>query len=309
MRPLLIFAVILLLGVLAALLLSRDQPLPSIAQQDVDVAAEAATAPGREPDSPAPPIAPLPSEAWDLPLAPNLSAWRKAASREPVEAFVLADRLSQCALALVWSAENEQDLFERRRDAAKARGSTIEVLQQLDEEQAQASIRRADCNTLDVGYEAEMLGWYERAAREVQDVGLRSAARLAYARQAFIDFPSEADILARLDEAQRRRDLARAWLLAELESGNDQALRQWLSALGDGSPLFPRADPVTRHAWLFVEALRNARRQNGEAAELALWDEPQSGGWHTGDLSPEQIAAALEAGRAHHLRLFGPPGG
>lgn len=303
------FAIILLLGV-AVLLVPRDEQPPPIDQREVDPATEAVPLPGRELHPPAsPPVPPPPSEGRDLPIAPHLSAWREAARRNPAEAFDLATRLSQCVRVQAKSAEDELAEFNRQRHAAKERGDANRALQQLDELQAQALIRRTDCNALDAGYEAEMLAWYERAAREVQDAGLRSAARLAYVRQAFIDFPREADILARLEEAQRRRDLARAWLLAELESGNESALWAWLDALGDGSPLFPRAEPVTRHAWMFVEALRHARRQNGEAAALALWDEPQSGGWYTGDLSPEQIAAALEAGRANHLRLFGPPGG
>jgi hypothetical protein len=265
-------------------------------------------APGDETvvDAPAPD---RPSQGWEHPLTPNLAAWREAARREPGEAMALAVRLSQCLRPLALKEKDEEADFARRRRQARDRGDTEQILQRIDEQQAEARNRRADCMALDAGFKAEMLSWYERAAREADDAALRSNARLAYVRQAFVDFPGEADILARLDEAQRRRDLARAWLLDELEAGNERALEPWLDALHDASPLFPRADPVTQQAWGFVYQVRHARRGGGDAAARALWDDAQAGGWYTGQLTPEQIAAALEAGRAHYLRLFGPPGG
>lgn len=175
--------------------------------------------------SSSPPVAQAAGSTWrsdaGLAGAQAVSALRPLAEAGKAEAMSrMAQHLLNCAKWTSTSDETFQQIelsnfrseFNRNPEGEEEIGKVA-----ADTER---DIRyRDDCRTIDAGLVADRIDWLERAARAGDET-----ARRDYARWGLQDFPGREDILMNFEEVQRRRELARDFLLQSVAAGDCKAL-------------------------------------------------------------------------------------
>lgn len=307
----------LLLGVAACLVLSAcgDGPAGSIAvdlPRSADGSEAAAVAPPIPRGEQVPtPFDNDPDRFWMAPPAEVVAGLLpRAEAGDDEAAYILGSRLTGCARTLAGPGPRQRQRdYERELEEDDPGNLPADLLQARREattRRHEDALRRyEECAAVDDAHLAAGVAWLERAGRKGH-----AGARLAYATSALSDFESRGKLIANLEEARRRRPLARAWLEEALAAGNEQALNQYLRELGGGSGLYA-PDPEALIAYGYAQSLIYARRRDafsrrdragaaGDSFE-ALW---RDGPERYGDFTDARWQALVEQGREIYRRDF-----
>lgn len=195
---------------------------------------------------------------WIAPLSkvvPVLEARAKAGEAEA--AFVLGDRLSRChnvfdtRTPAIVIGEYEAELvalgLDPDSDADNVR------LHNLDNDTMSALDHHAECEAVRPAV-TRAASWLEQAAHAGH-----AAARISFATGGLAEYTSRGALIRNVEEAARRRALARQWLEAGIRAGDERALDRYLTAVRNGDLLYPR-DAHAAQVYGYAQQLLRARR-------------------------------------------------
>ena len=240
------------------------------------------------------------AEAWNLPLAdvePGLRAL--AATGDTAAAFALGSRAADCMKQL--REKTREELIEEQRDERRwidgldNRDSLAEVRKQNVEGRLRRELAYYD-DCAEVGEKrlSDYLVWLERAGR----AGHKSA-RIAYAAHAFGQWEKPLEMVADIEEAVRRRTLARTWLEDLVAAGNESALAAYVAALDGKNGLYAR-DEDKRAIHSYVLDLVQSRRIRGFDESWAAGPYiPSAPEW-----TPERVARIKSEGHRIYQEHF-----
>lgn len=318
-RRIAVLAVALLaigVGVGLTLVRKAQRPVPSLAARDRAATVELRRLLGDAKPLPIPPdLIPQTKEHawWNGPFAPVFGSLRAAAEAGDVSAaHVLGSRAADCMTMLrdktpasmladfqdeMHVEKGMSDRFDAKHLESRRQNIARQFAQQLD--------RYENCAAIGAARMADYLRWLERAG-----AAGNASARLRYVdalQAAYSD--DRGALIARIEEAGRRRALARTWLEELVRSGDESAFHTYSQAL-KGSWLY-REDYALAMAHAYALELAQARRMGNFQQR---WQEGMRG---YGDrLTPAQWAAASRRGREifmatlHHRPVWpngGPP--
>lgn len=209
--------------------------------------------------------------------------------------YVLGRRLAHCARLL--RERMPEVLLEEYRGMvaaeAKAPEPSVARRQNLARQYREELAAYQSCAKLGDQRASTFVRWLERAG-----LAGHRRARLAYVEYALDEYEKDdGHLAAHIEEAARRRRLARAWLEAELARGDEEALSLYIEALDGGSALYPR-DRFAAELHRYVLTLMRARRMGQFETAWAR------GPYRHSALTPAQWDEVARRGRALYARAF-----
>jgi len=200
------------------------------------------------------------AEVWNLPLADVEPGLRLlAASGDTAAAFALGSRAAGCMKRLR-EKTREELLDEQREELDDLNDPYVEPrLAEVRRQNVERRLRGAlayydDCAEVGEKRLSDYLAWLEKAGRAGH-----SSARIAYAQYAFDEWQKPLEMVADIEEAVRRRTLARTWLDELVAAGNESALIAYVAALDGRNGLYaPNEDKRAIYSYV-LDLVQNRR--------------------------------------------------
>jgi hypothetical protein len=226
---------------------------------------------------------------WQQPLASLHAELRALASAGDMQAaHVLGARSAHCVQVL--RKEAPEELTRRYEDdlehlAGRSPASTDVRRRNAERRLREGLDRYQDCLVVGLARAHEGVDWLERAGLAGND-----AARVDFAAHALAEYETRGALIADIEEASRRRQLARVWLEQGVRDGNEHALRRVTDSLAGGDGLYVR-DEASFQAHAYALQLVQGRRAG---TFQLLW---RDGPARYGPLTEAQWAEATARGR------------
>ncbi|GAB6194827.1 hypothetical protein [Lysobacter xanthus] len=239
-------------------------------------------------------VQPANRDWWNVPFAAEFEAMRAAArAGDASAAYALGSRAATCMRELREKSPasilaDYQDQLSLPEDIEKRLGPDHLAVRRRNtaNNTARELDRYENCAAIGAARMADYLQWLEQAGAAGS-----GAARLSYVsavQQAYSD--DRGALIAQIEEAGRRRTLAREWLDERIASGDESAFQLYANAL-EGSWLY-RADYVRAAAYGYALELAQQRRMGNFGQRWREGLRPY------GDrLTPAQWAEASRRGR------------
>jgi hypothetical protein len=278
---------------------SREQP-PDPGQPALEVAASPTPLPSVTPLSATPQVRiatsqygrpPARHEAswWHRPLADVHAELEALASAGDVDAaHVLGARAAQCGRTL---RDDHPKELARRYEAeleilAERHPSNDAALRNAQRGLQEGVGRYEDCAAFGMAGTRAGVAWLERAGRSGNE-----RARIAFVEHALDDYRTRGTLIANIEEASRRRQLAREWLDQGVRDGNELALEIAAESLDGRRGGLHARDEVAFQAHAYALQLVRSRRTG---RFQALW---RDGPDRYGEMTQAQWAEAVARGR------------
>ncbi|WP_133501420.1 hypothetical protein [Cognatilysobacter terrigena] len=242
------------------------------------------------------PAAPAPDPGWERPFAEVEPSLRVRAEAGDIRAATtLGLRAARCHALL--GDRPREDIVEQWQEALAHR-SPIARNEDVRRRNMEDAMKRElaaydDCAAVGAARTADYLVWLERAGRAG---GL--PAQVAFAQHALDAWSTPESMVSQIEEAARRRSLARGWLEAQIANGRESALAVYADPLSGKQSLY--AGDVERvQTYSYVLELVRSRRI-GDFDRL--WAEgPRPYGT---DLTPAQWRRVADEGRRIYQLSF-----